>query len=420
MSRLLGGDPVRDRLLGVERAEPDLHQRVRAHDVRRGALDHRDVGAHLPQRRADVVGGVVGADHDAPLARVRVGAGVLGRVVLVALEVVHAGDVGHVRLAGHAGRHHELLRPQRDRLAVALDVQRPLAGVGVVRGALGLGAGPVVELHHPRVHLQPVADLVLGREHRPVLRELDVRQVVVPDRVVQAQRLVAVAPAVAGPLAALDDDRRHAELAQARAERDPALAAADDHDLGLDLVAELLGLLLALLEPRLAVRSAPCSTPFGRPGPGRLLVALELVQRGQQRPRLAVAQPQQPAAAADRGLEADPRRRDAVGGVRRLGRVPVARLRVPEREVEHVADLVRALDGLDVPRERDQVAPERLVVEQRGGGFAVARGQGVVELGQPLIGFGHGLSSLGRPRTLSRSDVRVDVDVVLHGATVRS
>ena len=190
--------PGRDRLLGVERAEPDLHQRVRAHDVRRGALDHRHVGALLPQRRADVVGGVVGADHDALLARVRVRAGVLGRVVLVALEVLHAGDLGHVRLARHAGRKHELLRPQRDRLAVALDLHRPLAGIRVVGRALGLGASPVVELHHPRVHLEPVADLVLGRVHRPVLRELDVRQVVVPDRVVQAQRLVAVAPGVAG------------------------------------------------------------------------------------------------------------------------------------------------------------------------------------------------------------------------------
>ena len=127
---------------------------------------------------------------------------------------------------------------------------------------------PVVELHHPRVHLEPVADLVLGREHRPVLGELDVRQVVVPDRVVQAERLVALAPRVAGALVALDDDRRHAELAQARAERDAALAAADDHDLGLALVAELLGLAAARLEPRLALLGRRrARRPCGGPGP---------------------------------------------------------------------------------------------------------------------------------------------------------
>src|SRR6185295_11216665 len=112
---------------------------------------------------------------------------------------------------------------------------------------------PVVELHHPRVHLEPVADLVLRREHRPVLGELDVRQVVVPDRVVQAERLVALAPRVPGALVALDDDGRDTELPQPRAERDPALAAADDHDLRLLRAPELLSLAAARLEPRLAV-----------------------------------------------------------------------------------------------------------------------------------------------------------------------
>ena len=142
----------------------------------------------------------------------------------------------------------------------------------------GRGA-PVVELHHLRVHLEPVADLVLGREHRPVLGELDVRQVVVPDRVVQAERLVALAPGVAGTLVALDDDRRHAELAQPRAERDPALPAADDHDVGLRLVAELVGLLLALLEPGEPVARRAVLDALRPARALGLLVALELVER---------------------------------------------------------------------------------------------------------------------------------------------
>ena len=56
---------------------------------------------------------------------------------------------------------------------------------------------------------------------------------VVPDGVVQAERLVAVAPLVAGPRVPVDDDVVDAELAQPRTERDAALAAADDDDVRL-------------------------------------------------------------------------------------------------------------------------------------------------------------------------------------------
>ena len=51
---------------------------------------------------------------------------------------------------------------------------------------------------------------------------------VVPDRVVQAQRLVAAAPLVPGSPALVDDDRGDAELPQPRAEPDAALPPADD------------------------------------------------------------------------------------------------------------------------------------------------------------------------------------------------
>ena len=86
----------------------------------------------------------------------------------------------------------------------------------------------VVELHHLHVHLEPVAHAVLRREHRPVLGKRQVRHVVVPHRVVQAERGVALAPGVAGALVLLHHHRRHAEALQARGERDAALPAADD------------------------------------------------------------------------------------------------------------------------------------------------------------------------------------------------
>src|SRR5665811_1812565 len=90
-----------------------------------------------------------------------------------------------------------------------------------------------------------IADLVLGREDRPVLGEIDVGQVIVPDGVVQAERLVAVAPGITRTCVLFDDDRGHTELAQPRAERDAALAAADDEHVGLRLEAELFDFLIA-------------------------------------------------------------------------------------------------------------------------------------------------------------------------------
>ena len=48
--------------------------------------------------------------------------------------------------------------------------------------------------------------LSLGEKTGQFSRELQVGQVVVPDRVVQAERLVPAAPLVAGPLVPVDDD----------------------------------------------------------------------------------------------------------------------------------------------------------------------------------------------------------------------
>ncbi len=305
--------------------------------------------------------------------------------MLVALEDVHALDLGHVGLARHPLREHELLRAQHDVGPVALDGHDPLALLLVVLRALGGRGAPVVELHHPRVHLQPVADLVLRREHGPVLGELDVGQVVVPDRVVQAERLVALAPGVAGALVALDDDRRDAELAQPRAEPDPALAAADDHDVGLARVPELLGLAAAGLQPGLAVAVGAVLDAVRARGAARLLEALELAQRGQHGPRLAVLEPQQAVAAAGLRLELEPGVGDAVGLGRRLGGGEAARLGARERRLEHVLDALRPLDGLEVPREGDEVAPVAVVEEQLGRRRGVTARERVLEAREPLV-----------------------------------
>ena len=201
--------PAGDRLLGVERAEPDLHQRVAtARCASRSAAPssrrRRSPTARRRCRRRSCCEPMT--TH--LLAGVRVRAGVRGGVVLVAAEHVHAREV-----AGCSA-----CRTCRWRAPAASAAARrgwPSRSTSTVHSRvsssydarLGLGARPVVELHHLRVGLEPVGDLVLGREHRPVVGELDVGQVVVPDRVVQAQRLVAAAPLVAraAPCLSIDD-----------------------------------------------------------------------------------------------------------------------------------------------------------------------------------------------------------------------
>ncbi|MCO5546654.1 hypothetical protein L7F22_000088 [Adiantum nelumboides] len=381
----VGVDARLDRALGVEVPEAVLHQRVGLDDVGGGALHHGDVGAVLPQRPADVERGVVRPDHHDLLAPVGVRAGVLRRVLHLAPELLRAREGGDVRLAGDAERDHQLARAQGDLLARLVDDDAPPAGRLVELGAARGGGAPVVQLHDPRVELQPVADLVLRREHRPVVRELQVRQVVVPDRVVQGEALVALAPRVAGPLVALDDDRLDAELAQPGAERDAALAAADDHDLGVAGAAQLGQLGLAALLPRDAVRVGAVLGAERAVLAHRLLVALELVEGGQEGPRLPVDDADVPGAAPDGGLEGEPPVGDTTGLGRLGGQRPVRRVGRVQGVPEQVTDAVVVLDGLQVPGERDQVAPVALVGEQRDGAVDVTGGQGVGEGGEPAL-----------------------------------
>ncbi len=323
------------------------------------------------------------ADHHAALAGPLRPARVPAAVVLRALEAVHAGDLRQVRHAGHAGRHHQVLRAQRDRLSVAKELDDPLPRGLIVARAAAFGARPVVQLHDLGVHLKPVTDLVLGREHRPMVGERQVRQVVVPDRVVQTERLVAVAPGVAGPVVLVDDDRRHAEPPQPGAEADAALPAADHEHVGLHGVAQLGFLLRPALRPALATqRTAMLGALLARRAPA-FLMAFQLGDRGQQHPALAVAKAEVPAAAGRLRLEADPRLDHAVGAARLPLDRPTARPGARQRVAQHGGDGVPPLERHDVPAERHQIPPEAGLGELRGRRLGVAPRQGVVEPGKP-------------------------------------
>src|SRR6266404_2552322 len=76
---------------------------------------------------------------------------------------------------------------------------------------------------------------------------------VVPDRIVQAERLVTLAPAVTGPFVFFDDDRRHIELAQPSSECDAALTATNDDAIGLTRVAEFSSFRLAFFLPGFSI-----------------------------------------------------------------------------------------------------------------------------------------------------------------------
>ena len=187
-------DSVLHRFFRVEVAKGDVHQRIGLDDMGGGTLHHGDVCTRFPKCCADVVGRVVGTDHHDLLALVLVGTGVLAGMLLLSLEDVLSGELRHVGHARHAGGQHQLLGLEHHLLAVTIDLDGPFLRLVVPGGGGGFGLRPVIQLHDPGVHFQPVADLVLRREYRPVIGEGQVGQVVVPDRVMQAERLVALAP----------------------------------------------------------------------------------------------------------------------------------------------------------------------------------------------------------------------------------
>ena len=145
-------------------------------------------------------------------------------------------------------------------------------------------------------------------------------------------------------------------------ERDAALAAADHQDVGVAVPAEAVDLGGARLLPGDPVLGRAVLHALGPGRALRLLVALELVQRGEQRPGALVVQAQQ---ARARGPTAVSNRIHAVttpsassGSSPSVIRKSVASV-VSIVCAEQVGDALAALDGRDVPGERDEVAPER-------------------------------------------------------------
>ena len=108
----------------------------------------------------------------------------LAGMLHLASEIVAAGKIGDVGHSGHAGSQYQLRGFKDEFLAISIYYDCPRLGGFVESGGLASGSGPVIQLHDSRVAFQPVANLVLGREHRPMIRERQIGQVIVPDRIV--------------------------------------------------------------------------------------------------------------------------------------------------------------------------------------------------------------------------------------------
>src|SRR5579883_2946960 len=202
---------------------------------------------------------------------------------------------------------------------------------------------------------------------------------IVPDRIMQNEGTITVAPGVAGPRILLEDDRRHVELLQTRAERHAALAAADNDAIRLLFIAERRLLGLFCFEPGLVAAINAMRDAVRPPEAFALLEAFELVQDGQQSPCLAVAQAQDAAAAAGPGLETEPGFANAVAPFGLFRQPPIARRDRIEIGAQHRGDRRTPLQRFDVPGEGDEIAPKAFLAEQRARGLAVARGQRILK-----------------------------------------
>ena len=282
---------------------------------------------------------VVRADDDAALAGIAFARRKFARMALLATKALgprELRDFGHAR---HARRQHQMLRAQRNAFTSAIDDDDPFLAGLVELGALAFRRCPAIQLHHPGVHFQPVAELVLGREDRPVVRERQVRHVVVPDGIVQAERLVAVAPAVAGTRVLLEDDGRHVETPEPRAQRQPALAAADDQAIRLLRVAERRFFRLSTLEPGLAISVDAVLHALVARAAAFLLETLQLLSSREDRPGAVVFQAQNASALGHLRLEGEARLGDAVRVACLALQAKVARLDAGQRCRKEVSDL---------------------------------------------------------------------------------
>ena len=175
-------------------------------------------------------------------------------------------------------------------------------------------------------------------------------------------------------------------MAEASAEGDPALAAADDEDVGVGALAPGGVLFGELLRPALPFGIDAVLGALDPAGAAGLFVSGDLLQRGEHGPGLDavfVDEADESFAAPHRGGEGEPRFRHSVGGCCRFIEFEFRRRDTIEVVGEQVGDPIGVLHGFEVPGEGHKVPPIAVGGEQTGGGRNIPPAERRFEILQP-------------------------------------
>ena len=219
-----------------------------------------------------------------------------------------------------------------------------------------------------------------------MIRKRQIRHVIVPDGIVQAERSIASAPAVARSLQCVDDQCRNAKLLQSRREGQAALTAADDQAIGLLRYAEFGLLVISPVKPAASALYDAARRAGDTCRPALLLVPLQFAQRGEKRPAAPILQPQVTLAAPDRGLETEPGP-DGVAWFVHLLDLPFVRLYLAQTLRQHIPDALAAFERDDIPGKGQEIPPVAFIREQRLKPGLVARDERIMEVREPARGL---------------------------------
>ena len=218
---------------------------------------------------------------------------------------------------------------------------------------------------------------------------------VVPDRIVQHQRVIPVPPVVADAIVLFDDERRDVELLEPRRDGESRLSAPNDQHLR---VCFGKGILVATLVEPVPAPDLFSVRDASNPSCAQVLLeSLQLLHRGQESPRfptpLAVRHEAEEAATS-RQLRLEPV--EGLDGARGIGsregglsaglESKFTRPGGCHRPRHRATNRLRAVERPQVPREREQVAPPAFRHEEIGGPCHVLLLERLAEPAEPRTG----------------------------------
>ena len=241
-----------------------------------------------------------------------------------------------------------------------------------------------------------------------MIGEGQVRHMVVPDRVVQTQRLVATTPLIAGSVSLVDDQGRHAHSLEPRSEPQPPLTAAHDQAIGLSGDPQRCFFIAAALQPVALVSVGVTMTGTHRTtATTGFFKTFELAHGRQQRPAQTILQPHIAFTSRRLCFQADPAFEHTVIQRRFTFHFPPLGASLVEACFKQVANGRFAFQGHQVPTEKQQVAPVTLAGKQCQRAVQITLGETFVE-------------ALDPSGKLSRRRVQGGFDSDVHGGFSRS